>query len=393
MNVPIFTERSQEQAMIADSVADIADEYDHDYWRSCTESSAFPEELWQTLGDNGFLGINVPTEYGGEGLGMPAFATVTETLATHGVPLVFLIITPAMGVIPVREHGTHDLKKRLLPGMASGETKVAFAITEPDAGTNTYKISTTAERDGDEYLVNGQKTYITGAADADYIQLVARTTPYEAVKDDDPRAGVTLLMVPTDDDGIEMTPMNLAIPETTKQYTVHFDNVRVPGENRIGNEGEGFFCLFDALNPERVTTNAISIGLGRFALRRAVEYAKERTVFDVPIGSHQGVQHPLAESKIDLEMAGDANMKAARAIEESDSTAGPLANMAKYAGSVAADEAVDAAIRAHGGAGFSREYDVITIKPMVQLLRTAPVNNNMMLNHVAENVLNLPKSY
>jgi alkylation response protein AidB-like acyl-CoA dehydrogenase len=235
--------------------------------------------------------------------------------------------------------------------------------------------------------------YITGAAESDYIQLVARTTPYGAVKDADPRKGVTLLMVPTEADGIEMTPLDIAIPETTQQYAVHFDDVAVPVENRIGAEGGGFFCLFDALNPERVTTNAISVGLGRFALRRAVDYAQERDVFDAPIGSHQGVQYPLAKAKINLELASEANMKAAKAIEDGDTDAGTHANMAKFAGSVAADEAVDASIRTHGGYGFSRDYDIITIKPLVQLLRTAPVNNNMVLNHIAENALGLPKSY
>lgn len=381
--------------MIVDAIGDLTDEYDHDYWRACVEEDRFPEALWATLGDNGFLGCNIPTEYGGEGLGMPAHATVTEALCTQGVPLVYLIITPAMGVIPLREHGTDELKDRLLPGIATGETKVAFAITEPDAGTNTYQISTKAERENDKYLVNGQKIFITGAKESDYIQLVARTTPYEKVRADDPRKGVSLFMVPTDADGIEMTPLDLAIPEATRQYIVHFEDVSVPVENRIGGEGDGFFCLFDALNPERVTTNAISIGLGRFALRRAVNYAKEREVFDAPIGSHQGVQYPLAEAKIDLELAADANMKAARAIESDAGNAdvGMYANMAKYAGSIAADEAVDTAIRTHGGYGFSREYDIITIKPLVQLLRTAPVNNNMVLNHISENLLGLPKSY
>lgn len=379
--------------MIADTVSDIATEYNHEYWWKCVDEERFPEDLWQTLADRDFLGCNVPKEYGGVGLGMPAMATVTETLCTHGVPLVFLIITPTMAPIPVRNHGTDELKSQLLPGIASGDTKVGFAITEPDAGTNTYKISTSARREEDEYVVDGQKTFITGAGVADYLQVVVRTTPYEEVKDTDKRKGVSLLMIPTSADGIEMEPLDLAIPETTSQYSVHFDDVRVPIENRIGEEGNGFACLFDALNPERIITNAISVGLGRFALRQAVSYANEREVFDAPIGSHQGVQHPLSEAKVHLELAAEANLKAAKAVESGDPNAGIYANIAKYAGSVAADEAADVAIRTHGGYGFSRDYGVINVKPLIQLLRTAPVNNNMVLNHIAEGALGLPKSY
>jgi len=385
--------QSDEAKMIADVVDDIAEDYDHAYWRDCVDEARFPEELWKTLGEQGFLGINVPEEYGGAGMGMVEMETLVETLASRGVPSLFLIVSATMAPIPIKQYGSDELKDRFLPGLATGDTTFAFAITEPDAGTNTYKIQTTADRDGDEYVVNGQKTFITGAKDADYIQLVARTTPYEEVKGDNEAQGVSLFAVPTDTDGIEMDPLDLAIPEAVKQYTVYFDDVRVPAENMIGEEGKGFFHVFDALNPERITTNALSVGLGQFALDRAVEYAKNREVFDAPIGSHQGVQHPLSRAKVDLELATIANERAARAFDSGQSDAGAYANMAKFAGSEAADQAVDVAIQTHGGNGFSRDYDVITVERLVRLLRVAPVNNEMVLNHIAENLLGLPESY
>lgn len=385
--------QSDEGKMIVSAVDDIAAKYDHDYWRDCVDESRFPEELWNTLGEQGFLGINVPEKYGGEGMGMVEMAALVETLASHGVPSLYLVISATMAPIPIKQHGSEALKERFLPGLASGETKFAFAITEPDAGTNTYKIGTIADRDGDEYVLNGQKTFITGAKDADYIQLVARTTPYEEVKDGEKARGVSLFVVPTDTDGVDMDPLDLAIPETVKQYTVYFDDVRVPEKNVIGERGKGFYHVFDALNPERITTNALSVGLGRFALDRAVDYAKNRAVFDVPIGTHQGVQHPLSRATVDLELAAMANGRAARAFDEGGSNVGAYANMAKLAASESADRAVDVAIQTHGGNGFSREYDVITIERFTRLLRVAPVNNEMVLNHIAENLLGLPKSY
>ena len=391
----ITDKRGSERQMIVDTVSEIAQEYGHDYWRDCVDRGAFPRELWDELGTLGYLGLTIPEEYGGEGMGMTELAAFIETFASHGVPSLTFVSTMTMAPLPIAYHGSDDLKERFLPGIATGDLLVAFAITEPDAGTNSFKIQTSAVRDGDEYVINGQKTFITGAKDADYIQLVARTTPYEEVRETKPTEGGTLMTVSTDSEGIEMQPLDLAIPEPVAQYTVHFDDVRVPVENRIGTEGEGFRHVFDALNPERIATSALSIGLGTFVLNRAAEYAQDRVVFDSPIGAHQGVQHSLARAKVDLELAALANRRAAEAFDagRSPTEVGTYSNVAKLSSSEAADQAMDVAMQTHGGNAFSRDYDIVTLRPWTRLLRIAPVNNQIVLSSVAENLLGLPRSY
>ena len=384
---------TDEQRMIVDTVDAITDDYGHDYWYRCIESDAFVTELWEELADLEFLGIIIPEQYGGAGLGMAELAILLERFGAHGVPLLSFLNTVTMAPIPMMHHGSDELKQRFLPGIASGDLYFAFAITEPDAGTNSFRIKTRASREGDEYIVNGQKTFITGADRADYVQLVTRTTPYEDVADGDKRKGGTLLTVDMESDGIELQPLDLDLPEPANQYTVHFDDVRVPVENRIGTEGEGFLHVFDALNPERIGTAALSTGMGEFVLERAVEYAKDRSVFDAPIGSHQGVQHPLSRAKVDLELAKLATGEAARAFEASDSAAGAYANMAKFAASEAGDRAMDAAMQTFGGNAFSTEYDIITLHNWTRFTRIAPVNNEMVLNHIGESLLGLPRSY
>jgi len=385
--------RSGEAAMISSTVGDLLQEYDHDYWRSCLDDDELPEELWSELADLGFTGITVPQEYGGQGMGMTEQAALVETVTRHGVMVPYLVVSAAMAPIPMANYGSEQLKERFLPDLASGDVRFCFAITEPDAGTNSFKIQTHAERDGDEYIINGQKIYISGADRADFIQLVTRTTPYEVAKREDPRYGGTLLVVPTDAAGLEMNELDTAINESTGQYSLFFDDVRVPVENRVGEVDKGFFHMFDALNPERILLSAGALGLGQFVHGRAVDYANQREVFGAPIGSHQGVQHPLAKTKVDLELGGMAVDQAASLFDAGAENAGPFANMANYAATEAADEAMDVAIQTHGGNGFSRDYDIVVFRNMIRLFRIAPINNEMVLNTVAERILGLPRSY
>ena len=385
--------RDAELRMVENAVSEISDTYDHQYWYERAENNEFYDELWNTLGDEGFLGAAVPEEYGGAGMGLPAIAMVIRTLASYGVPSLELIVHSTMAPTIISRHASEALKERFLPGIASGKQQFCFGITEPGAGTNTYQLQTTATRDGDDYVLNGQKIFVSAAGVSDYIQVVTRTTSYEDIADEDPKAGFSLFVVDLDTDGVEIEPLDLDVPEPTKQCSVYFENATVSAENRIGAEDEGFYYMFDTLNPERVTSGALAVGLGRFAIDRAVDYASERTVFETPIGAHQGVQHPLAKAKIDVELADLAVERAANAYETGDDPVGAYANMAKYAGSEAADRAVDAAIQAHGGYGVSPDYDVINVERFARILRIAPVNNEMILNHVAENVLGLPKSY
>lgn len=388
-----FRNLDGETKLLADTIDEICEEYDHEYWLEYAKEGKHPEELWDELCKSGYSGINVPEEYGGVDMDMYDTAVTLERMASKGLLAGFLVISSAMAPIPILNTDDEELKERFLPGIATGEIKFCFAVTEPDSGTNTYQMTTSATRDRDEYVVNGQKYWVSDIKDADYVLLVLRTTPYEEVKDDKKYEGITLLVVPTDADGIDMSPLDTAITSASSTYSVHFDDVRVPVENRIGEEGQGFKYLFDALNPERVCVAAECVGFGRFALDRAVSYVNDREVWDAPLGSHQGVQHQLSEAKVQVELAGLVTERAARAFDDDRPNAGELADMAKYAASEAAHLAVQNSIQVHGGAGFMRDYGVVNVRDIVQHLRVAPVNNEMMLNGIAERVLGLPKSY
>jgi alkylation response protein AidB-like acyl-CoA dehydrogenase len=298
-----------------------------------------------------------------------------------------------MCTLPIVKHGSEKLQERFLPKIADGEIKIAFGITEQEAGTNAFKISTRAEETNSTYIINGTKQWISGASIADYLLLVVRTTPYQEVQDDDKRKGGTIVIVPTDQSGISMSRHKVDITESIGEYSVEFNNVEVPIRNRIGEQDKGFRYIFDSLNPERITISAKVIGFGDFVLNRAVDYAKEREVFNSPIGSYQGLQHPMARAKIDLELADLANQRAIRAFEANQHEAGTWSNFASYASSEAADAAFDISLQAHGGSGFTRELDIITLQNNIRLYRIAPINNEMLLNYVGHNVLGLPKSY
>ncbi len=344
--------------------------------------------LWQDLGKAGFIGINVPAEFGGGGAGMAELAMVTEESAAAGCPLLLLLVSSAIGVEVLRRHGSPAQQREWLTRLADGGTKVVFAITEPDAGSNSHHITTTARRDGDDYVISGQKYYISGVEEAAAVITVTRTGTDPVTG----KAALSLFLVPMDAPGVSWNRLEVAAQIPDRQYTVFFDDVRVPATALIGEEGKGWLPLFDGLNPERITAAALGVGIGRYAVDAAAAYARTRSVWDVPIGSHQGVSHPLAKAKIHVELAALMTAKAAW-LYDNGLPAGEASNMAKYAAAEAAIEAVDAAIQVHGGNGLSVEYGLLPMWGMARLLRIAPVNSEMVLNYVAQHTLELPRSY
>jgi alkylation response protein AidB-like acyl-CoA dehydrogenase len=288
----------------------------------------------------------------------------------------------------LRRHGTQEQKREWLTRLADGSTKVVFAITEPDAGSNSHHITTTARRDGDDFLISGQKYYISGVDEAAAILTVTRTGTDPATG----RAELSLFLVPVDSPGLSWNQLEVAAQIPDRQYTVFYDDVRVPASALVGAEGKGWLPLFDGLNPERITAAAICVGIGRYAVETAAAYARTRSVWGQPIGAHQGVSHPLAKAKIQVELAALMTAKAAWQHDQG-LPAGEASNMAKYAAAEAAIAAVDAAIQVHGGNGLSVEYGLMPLWGMARLMRIAPVNSEMVLNYVAQHTLRLPRSY
>jgi len=383
-------EYTRDQRSIADFIAKLAKKYDRSYWCKKAESEYFLHEMWDEIAKNGYFGMVIPEHYGGGNLSYADLIVFLEELGRHGI-ITLHFVSFFMDCVLVM-HGDEELKKRFLPLMSSG-TYFSFAITEPDAGSNTFKIRTRAKREGEYYRLTGQKIYITGADESEYMVVVTRTTAYEEV--DDKRSGISLLVVDSHSSGITMQHENIEIFSPERQYTVFFDDVRVPAANLIGEEGKGSDYLFDGLNLERIVVAAYCIGLGKYALDKAVNYAKERNVFGTPIGSYQGLQHPLARAYVGLRLASLANHAAAKAMDEENHgrLVGLYANMAKLSGSEEAFKACDIAIQVHGGGGLTREYDVINISNMVRAMRVAPVSNELILNYISQQHLGLPKSY
>lgn len=383
-----YTE-SEERQELRKAVSRLAGTYGREYFTEKARSGGKTTDLWLDIAKNGYLGINVPEEYGGGGGGIGDVAAVCEELAAQGCPLLLMVVSPAIcGTIIVR-YGTEAQKQRWLPGICDGTGTMAFAITEPDAGTNTHNITTNARRDGDTWVLNGRKIWISGVDEAENVLVVARAH--------DARTGKVkpvLFVVPTDADGFEATAIPMEIVSPEKQFQVFLDDVRLPADAVVGDENGGLVQLFAGLNPERIMAAAFSLGLARYALARATAYAKERTVFQSPIGAHQAIAHPLAESHIEIEMARLMNAKAAALLDSGDETgAGEAANIAKYAAAEAAVHAVDRAVQTHGGNGISQEYGMAGLLVAARAGRIAPVSREMILNYVAMHSLGLPKSY
>ncbi|NMO00595.1 acyl-CoA/acyl-ACP dehydrogenase [Gordonia sp. TBRC 11910] len=382
-----FDENEDHRAIRA-AVGAITDKFGGAYFAERAASHEPTTELWKALADSGFIGINLPEEYGGGGAGMTELALVCEETAAHGCPLLLLLVSSAISGELIAKYGSAEQKQRWLPAMASGETKVVFAITEPDAGSNTHQISTSAVADGDDYILNGTKYYISGVDEADALVVVTRT----GVDETTGRGLLSLFVVPTDSPGLikQRLPVAVSVPE--KQFTLHFDDVRLPADALIGEVNEGFRQVFDGLNPERITGAAVCVGIGRYAVAKGAEYARNRAVWGQPIGAHQGVAHPLAKAKIEVDLAALATARAAW-LYETGRSAGEASNIAKYAAAEAAINAVDTAIQTHGGNGLSVDFGLIPQWGLARLLRIAPVSREMILNYVAQHSLSLPRSY
>lgn len=379
---------SDEHALLRSTVAEIASGYGHRYYTDRARDGLKVDELWNELAAAGFIGVNIAEEYGGGGMGITELAMVCEELGAAGCPLLVLVVSPAICGSVIQRFGSEAQKTHWLPGIASGKTKMAFAITEPAAGSNSHNLATTARRDGDGYWLSGTKHYISAADEADQILVVTRSGTSEATG----QGELSLFIVDADADGLDKSLIPVEIVSPENQYTLFFDDVFVPAERLIGREGDGLRQVFAGLNPERITGAAIGIGIGRYALDRAVAYARDRSVWGAPIGTHQGIAHPLAEAKIELELAGLMTYKAAWLYDEGLDAA-EAANIAKYSAAEAAIHALDQAIQTHGGHGLSTEYGLADLWGSVRLLRTAPISREMILNFVAQHSLGLPKSY
>jgi alkylation response protein AidB-like acyl-CoA dehydrogenase len=385
----LHLEPTEEERDLRRTVKEIVAGFGHDYYMRASRAGEPMQELWDILGKGGFLGLNIAEQYGGGGAGLTELAIVLEEMSAGGCPELALVLSQGIAGSVLQRHGTTAQKERYLPAVASGAEKFVFAMTEPDAGSNSHNVSTTARRDGDEWVVRGTKYYISGLDHAQHFLLVARTGT------DDPsgRGKLTLFLVDDPDTkGLSRQVIPTALQAPERQFTVFFDDMRIPADSVVGEVGEGLSPLFDGLNPERVLSAVICAGIGGYAIEKAVNYAREREVWGVPIGSHQGVQHPIAEAKIELEAARAMTWRAA-ALYDADRPAGEESNMAKYLASRAGFKALDTAIQVHGGNGLADEYGLSDLWGIVRLQQIAPVSTQMVLNHIAQHTLGLPRSY
>ncbi|MFF7898374.1 acyl-CoA dehydrogenase family protein [Streptomyces sp. NPDC007920] len=380
---------SEEHRDLRAAVAALGKRYGRAYLTRTVAEGRPPTELWSEAGKLGYLGVNLPEAYGGGGGGITELAIVLEELGTAGCPLLMMVVSPAICGTVIARFGTQEQKRVWLPPLANGTRAMAFGITEPDAGSNSHRITTTARRDGADWVLTGRKVFISGVDIADAVLIVGRT--------EDARTGrlkPCLFIVPPDADGFQRRPIDMELIAAEKQFELILDEVRLPADALVGEEDAGLLQLFAGLNPERVMTAAFAIGMGRYALGRAVEYARERTVWNAPIGSHQAIAHPLAQAHIDLELARLMTDRAARLYDAGDDVgAGEAANMAKYAAGEACARAVDQAVHTLGGNGLTREFGIASLITASRVARIAPVSREMILNYVSHQTLGLPKSY
>lgn len=386
-------ELNEQQRLIGQGVRDTVKDFGLEYWREKDRAHEFPTELWQTIGKGGWCGIAIPEEYGGAGQGSLELGLVVEEAcrAGGGSTLSQLFMTtPVFGAETVKRHGNEEQKKKYLPAMAAGELDFSMALTEPDAGSNTLGIKTTAVRDGDNYRINGQKVWISAIDQAQRCLVVTRTTSLE----DAPKKsfGISLFLADVKSDGLTYQPMEKLGTHTINSCQVFFDNVSVPADELVGEEGKGWGYILDTLNSERIVTSAGCLATGDIALKIAAEYGRDRIVFDRPIGSNQGIQFPLADIKISLEAARLLNYQAASQYD-SGINAGAAANMAKYLAAETGFAACDRAIQTMGGYGYAVDSDLERLFRDVRLFRLAPVSQEMILNFVGQHVLGMPRSY
>ncbi|KAB1988469.1 acyl-CoA dehydrogenase family protein [Streptomyces triticiradicis] len=380
---------TDEHKALRSAVAALGKRYGRAYLTKAVAEGGHPDELWAEAGKLGYLGVNLPEEYGGGGGGIAELSIVLEELGAAGCPLLMLVVSPAICGTVIARFGTEEQKRAWLPGLSDGSRTMAFGITEPDAGSNSHRITTTARRDGTDWVLTGRKVFISGVDIADATLIVGRT--------EDARTGSLkpcLFIVPRDAEGFGRRQIDMELASAEKQFELTLDEVRLPADALVGDEDAGLLQLFAGLNPERVMTAAFAIGMGRFALSRAVEYARERTVWKAPIGAHQAIAHPLAQAHIELELARLMMQKAAHLYDAGDDIgAGEAANMAKYAAGEACVRAVDQAVHTLGGNGLTREFGLASLITAARVSRIAPVSREMILNYVSHQTLGLPKSY
>lgn len=383
---------TDEQQAIRDGVLALCARFDAAYWRRVDETGEFPEPFVAAMAEAGWLGAAMPVELGGSGLGLTEAAIAMQAVAESGAGFsgASALHLNIFGPMPLVKFGTAEQKQRLIPRLISGEDRMCFGVTEPDAGLDTASLSTRAARTNDGYVIRGRKMWTTMAQRATKMLIVARTTPRAEVRK--PTDGISLFYVDFDRERIQATPIPKMGRKAIESNAVFIDDLHVPADALVGEEGRGFHYLLEGLNPERVLIGAEAVGLGRAALAKAAGYAKERVVFGRPIGQNQGVAHPLAKAWAELEAANLMAFKAA-ALYDAGRECGAEANAAKYLGGEAGFHACEAAVLAHGGMGYAKEFDVERYLRESMIPRIAPVSREMIFNYIAERVLGLPKSY
>jgi acyl-CoA dehydrogenase len=385
-------EYTEDQRTIRSAIADLAARFDDEYWMEKDQAKEFPTEFYDALAGAGWLGITIPEEHGGHGLGITEASIMLEQIAASGGGMngASSVHMSIFGMQPVIVHGSHEMKKENLQRIANGDLRVCFGVTEPGAGLDTTRVTTFAKRDGSDYVVNGRKVWISNAMESEKILLLTRTTRY----DDSPKktAGMTLFFTDLDRAHVEIRPIKKMGRNAVTSNELFIDDLRIPEEHRVGEEGKGFTYLLDGLNPERCLIASEALGIGRAALNRAVRYGNERVVFGRPIGMNQGIQFPLADSLARLD-AAELMLRKATWLYDRGLPCGREANTAKYLCADAGFTAADRALQTHGGMGYAEEFHVARYFREARLTRIAPVSQEMVLNFLGSHVLGLPRSY
>ena len=372
---------------LRESVGKLEGQYGRKYFQKVVAEGSSPTELWRELGEAGFLGVHIPEEWGGTGGGLSELYIVIEECAAQGCPMLALVIASICAPI-IAAHGSEELKAKWLPGLANGSLRMAFGITEPDAGSNTHKVTTTARRTANGWVLNGTKYWTSAIDESQAVLVVARDGDLSTEE----RSQLSLFIVPTDTPGITLQQIDAAVKSTERQFFVFFDNVELPADALIGEPGTGLKQVFAGLNPERIAAAAINNGISRYAIAQAASYAQDRKVWKTPIAAHQGVAHPLAEAYVGVQSARLLAARAAQLVDMGEEAA-EAANMAKFLAAETSLKALDQAIQVHGGNGLSFEYGLADLWFIARLHKTAPVSREMILNYVAQHSLHLPKSY
>ncbi|WP_284035542.1 acyl-CoA dehydrogenase family protein [Neobacillus sp. 114] len=385
-------EWNEDQLLLKKEVSRLCSKFDDNYWLECDKAHRFPWEFYNAFAEAGWLGVAIPEKYGGAGLGITEAAIILHAVAESGAGMNggTTLHLSMFGLNPVVKHGSEEMKQKYLPSAARGELHVSFGVTEPDAGTDTTSITTFARKDGDRYIINGQKVWNSKGKEASKVLLLARTTPLSDCKKK--TDGMTLFLADLDEKYCTLREIDKLGRNAVDSNELFIEDLPVDESDVVGEVGKGFYHLLDGLNPERILLSAEFCGLGRVALKKAINYANERVVFNRPISKNQSIQHPLAESHAKLEAAELLWQRAANKYDNGLPT-GPDANMAKYLAAEAVFEACDRALQTLGGFGYAKEFHIERYWREARLLKIAPVSQQMVLNYLSEHVLGMPKSY